>query len=148
MQFQVPQFLDVEDKIIGPFTIKQFLYLAGGAGLGYLCFHFVPLIGWFLFLAMVGFGAALAFYKYNTKPLVYLLETAFNFIRHDRLYVWRRREKEEDAALDLSNFKPTKHTGKMLSTGGESKLNDLTWSIDVQTENEVETKKVHSDNTI
>ena len=35
MQFQVPQFLDVEDKIVGPFTIKQFIYLAGGVGMGY-----------------------------------------------------------------------------------------------------------------
>ena len=36
----------------------------------------------------------------------------------------------------------------MLASTGESKLNDLTWSIDVQQENEVEMKKVHSDNTI
>ncbi len=33
MRFEVPQFIDVEDKIFGPFTFKQFLYLAGGAGL-------------------------------------------------------------------------------------------------------------------
>jgi hypothetical protein len=42
MQFQVPQFLDVEDKIIGPFTIKQFLYLAGGAGFAYLSWRYIP----------------------------------------------------------------------------------------------------------
>ena len=33
MMFSVPQFIDVEDKIIGPLTLKQFIYLAGGAGL-------------------------------------------------------------------------------------------------------------------
>ena len=61
MQFQVPQFLDVEDKIIGPFTIKQFLYLAGGVGLGYLCIRFVPLLGWFLGIGSVALGGALGY---------------------------------------------------------------------------------------
>jgi len=28
MQYQVPQFIEVEDRIIGPLTLKQFLYLA------------------------------------------------------------------------------------------------------------------------
>ena len=148
MQFQVPQFLDVEDKIIGPFTLKQFLYLAGGAGMGYFCYHFIPYIGWMLGLGMLAFGASLGFYKYNSKPLVYVIEAGFNYLQHNRLYVWRRREKPSEKTLDLSNFKPVKHVGNMLASTGESKLNDLTWSIDVKQENEVEMKKVHSDNTI
>ncbi|TSC80302.1 MAG: hypothetical protein G01um101429_152 [Parcubacteria group bacterium Gr01-1014_29] len=31
-QFQVPQFIEVEDKIFGPLTTKQFFYLLGGGG--------------------------------------------------------------------------------------------------------------------
>ncbi|GAH87221.1 unnamed protein product, partial [marine sediment metagenome] len=31
MQFQVPQYIDIEDKVIGPFTIKQFLYIVVAA---------------------------------------------------------------------------------------------------------------------
>ena len=27
MQYQVPQFIEVEDKIFGPLTFKQFLYI-------------------------------------------------------------------------------------------------------------------------
>ena len=36
MQFQVPQFIEIEDKIIGPFTVKQFIYLVGGAGMDFI----------------------------------------------------------------------------------------------------------------
>ena len=32
MRFEVPQFIEIEDKIIGPLTWKQFIYLAGGVG--------------------------------------------------------------------------------------------------------------------
>ncbi|MFM2424198.1 MAG: hypothetical protein RLZZ70_589, partial [Candidatus Parcubacteria bacterium] len=30
MQFEVPQFIEIEDKIFGPLTWKQFLYVGGG----------------------------------------------------------------------------------------------------------------------
>jgi hypothetical protein len=142
MQFQVPQFLDVEDKVIGPLTIKQFLYLAGGAGLGYLTYKIIP---WFTIAVIpaLGFfilGGMLAFYKHNNKPFIFLVESAFNYSQSSRLYVWRRREKvgQVSLALDLTNFTPTKHAGVgiPLATSG-SKLNDLTWTIDVKKENEV-----------
>jgi hypothetical protein len=42
MRFQVPQFIEVEDKIFGPLTVKQFIYLAGGAGLVFILYHFLP----------------------------------------------------------------------------------------------------------
>ena len=32
MRFQVPQFIEIESKIFGPLTFKQFIYLAGGGG--------------------------------------------------------------------------------------------------------------------
>jgi len=43
MQYQVPQFIEIEDKIFGPLTLKQFLYLAGGGGLCLLFFTLLPL---------------------------------------------------------------------------------------------------------
>ena len=148
MQFQVPQFLDVEDKIIGPFTVKQFIYLTGGAGLGYLGYRFIPYVGWVFFIASVCFGGALGFYKFNSKPLIFAIESALYYFKSERLYVWRKREKPQNAELDLSNFKTTKHATGILANSSQSKLNDLTWGIDVQKENEVEAQKVHTDAAI
>lgn len=141
MQFQVPQFLDVEDKIFGPFTIKQFLYLAGGIGLAYLSYKFVPWIGIPLGLGFVALGAALAFYKFNNKPFVFLIESAFNYIRSDRFYVWRSKERPTEKTVDLQNFRPTKHgTGLSFKTV-TNKLSDLAWSMDIKKEDAAEQKR-------
>lgn len=134
MQFQVPQFLDVEDKIIGPFTLKQFLYIAGGVGLAYLSYRFIPWLGIPLGIGFVALGTALAFYKYNNKPFVFLIESAFHYIRSSRFYVWARTEKTAEAKLDLNNFQPTKHTTGLSMKTISSKLSDLAWSMDVPKE--------------
>ncbi|OGZ08476.1 MAG: hypothetical protein A2942_00775 [Candidatus Lloydbacteria bacterium RIFCSPLOWO2_01_FULL_50_20] len=134
MQFQVPQFLDVEDKIIGPLTLKQFLYIAGGVGLGYLSYRFIPWIGVVLGLGFIGVGVALGFYKYNNKPLVFLIQSAIDYFRNDRFYVWERKEKIEETKLDLNNFKPTKHAPRLSMKTLSSKLSDLAWSMDVPPE--------------
>ena len=44
MRFQVPQFIEVEDKIFGPLTLKQFIYVFGGGGLCFVFYTFLPLI--------------------------------------------------------------------------------------------------------
>ena len=130
MQFKVPQFLDIEDKIFGPFTFSQFVYLAGGAG---LCFVLFKLMGfWFgaiPILAVGGISLALTFYRPNNKPLVNMLESGIKYVMQDKLYIWKRRKfkkgeqlanKEKMEALDQGNVKLT-----------GSKLQDLAWSLDV-----------------
>src|SRR3989344_1434739 len=91
MQFKVPQFLDIEDKIFGPFTFRQFIYLVGGAG---LCFILYRLIGfWFGFIPifLIGaFSAALAFYRPNNKPFIFMVEAVFKYLFQDKLYIWRK----------------------------------------------------------
>ena len=151
MQFQVPQFLDVEDKIIGPFTMKQFLYIGGGAGMAYMAWRFVPYLGYLLAFGCVALGGALAFYKFNNKPFAYLIESAFNYIKSTRMYIWQKKGKgpiDTQLELDLSNFQTTKHVGVLpVANVTTSKLNDLTWSIDVQSSN-IETQKVRSDSGV
>ena len=80
MRFQVPQFIETEEKIIGPFTVKQFVFVAlGGAILFLLFFAVSP--GVFIFLA-IPVGAiflGLALVKINEMPLHMYL---FYFINH------------------------------------------------------------------
>lgn len=131
MQFKVPQFLDIEDKIFGPFTFSQFAYLAGGAG---LCFVLFKLLGFLLglipILAVAGIALALTFYRPNNKPLVNMLESALKYAIQDKLYVWKRRKakknhpQQKDLAIDNVATQ-----NSMRLTG--SKLQDLAWSLDV-----------------
>lgn len=97
MQFQVPQFIDVENKIVGPLSLRQFLYVAAGGGLSFLLFFLdiFKLWSWVMLSAvLVGIGAALAFGKYNGQPFPKIALRAFNFFVRPRLYLWKREIEE------------------------------------------------------
>ncbi len=133
MQFQVPQFLDVEDKIVGPLSVKQVLYLAGGVGGAYAVWRMIPwgIVAWIPAAAIAGFGAGLAFYRYNNKPAIELLQAAFNYVVKGRLYVWRKKEKPQSVEVDLSNLLSTKHA-KNIPGAAARGIADLSWKMDLK----------------
>lgn len=135
MRFQVPQFIEVEDKIFGPLTIKQFIYLVGGAGLSFIAYTVIGnlYISFIVILPIIGFTLALAFYKVNNKPFISVVESAFMYFIGSKLYIWKKVEKKivpkngeiQGAATDF-------YVPKL----SDSKLKDLTWSLDIkQSEN-------------
>lgn len=127
MQFKVPQFIDVEDKVVGPLTFKQFAYLAGGGGLVYLSFQVLPsLIGLVVAGAIGGLAFALAFVKYNEKPFVHVLESFIKFYLRSRLYLWRKQH-----TAPKQKELPTQNSKFDRATLTESKLKTLSWSLDV-----------------
>lgn len=94
MQFQVPQFIDVEPKIVGPLTLKQFMYIAGAAIPAFALYFYLAFILW-LIVAVILSGAAivLAFVKFNGQPAGRMLSSALNFFWQPRFYLWRRTEE-------------------------------------------------------
>lgn len=136
VRYQVPQFIEVEDKIFGPFTFRQFAYLLGGAGVCFLCYKLLPfIIGLPIMFGAAGISLALAFYKVNNRPLINTLEAAFKFFLTHRLYIWKKRDKypTKSAADDILN---ATHTGLGMSgmrvpKVSDSKLKDLAWSLDI-----------------
>ena len=136
MQFKVPQFLEIEDKIFGPFTFKEFVYLVGGAGLCYILFKLLGLLlGIVPILAVAGLSAALTFYHPNGKPFINMIEAGIKYALQNKLYIWKRRvnkidgklQKEIKATAELKN-ETMNQSGVKLSG---SKLRDLAWSLDV-----------------
>ena len=92
MQFEVPQFIEIEDKIFGPFTWRQFLYLGGGGGAAVVLFLVTPFIVFVLVGLPIGLlAAALAFYPINNRPFSYFLESMYNYFRRHRLYLWQQK---------------------------------------------------------
>lgn len=126
MQFKVPQFIDIEDKVFGPLTFKQFAYLAGGAGLSYLSIRFMPGFLAVLFVPVfAGFALALAFLKYNDKPFIFTVEAFLKFHIRSKIYLWRKQATQKKA----STIKQTPIVNK--NEFNESKLKTLSWSLDV-----------------
>jgi len=129
MQFKVPQFLEIEDKIFGPFTFKQFVYLAGGAGLCYILFKLLGFFMGFIPIVAVGvFAGALTFYRPNGKPFLDIVEASIKFAFQDKLYIWKRREVKKEQAPEKTKIDELRRSSVRLSG---SKLRDLAWSLDV-----------------
>lgn len=91
MQFSVPQFVDVRDKVFGPLTAQQFLYSIIGIGLG-LVEYFVLPVPLFVVLVIptVAIAAAFAFYKVNGRPFYFFLANAANYVVHPTNRIWKR----------------------------------------------------------
>ena len=91
MQFNVLQFIEVEDKIIGPLSLKQFLYLGAGAGILFVAWFFLKLWA-FLVLAIpiILICGLLAFYRVNGRPFIAFLGSLIGYLTKPRLYVWKK----------------------------------------------------------
>ncbi len=91
MLISVPQYIDVEDKIVGPLTAKQ-LGMFIGLGVAMLVlWNVVPKPVFFIIaLPMLIFVIALAFFRPYGQPLgSFLLFGLFYFFR-PKVYIWKR----------------------------------------------------------
>jgi hypothetical protein len=133
MDYQVPQFIEVEDKIFGPLTLKQFIYLAGGAGLCVVLILYLPFFfGVLLAIPVAALSAALAFYKMNGKSFVEMMEYGFNYFLSKRLYLWKKvQEPQVPASTPTPTVSAPVVPKKGLSRG---KLEELAWALDVKTD--------------
>ncbi len=130
MKFQVPQFIEVEDKIFGPFTFKQFVYILGGVAGAYLFWRLMPIyIAVFFSIPTLLFGAMLAFYKVNNRPFIDVVESAILFVLSGKLYIWKKEDKKIEAkkAAEVESQQQKLYVPKL----SDSKLKDLAWSLDI-----------------
>ncbi len=131
-QYQVPQFITVEDKVIGPFTIKQFFYLGAGAVLIFIASRFFTGFLFYLTALIIGsLAGSLAFLKLNEQPFPIILKSAALYLIRPRLYLWKKEPPSKKAKPEERLKKPEvliKNIPKL----SESKLNDLAWSLDIK----------------
>lgn len=139
MRFQVPQFIEIEDKIFGPLTFKQFIYVAGGVGICVVLFTLLPrFFAILLALPVAIFAAALAFFKINDKPFIFMVEAFIKYTLGHKLYLWHKEEKQAVVGERKTSIEQV-----ALPTLSGSKLKELTWSLDIkENENPVTESKV------
>lgn len=135
MEYQVPQYLEVEDKVIGPLTLKQFVYLAGGGGLLLLLFRILKFPVFIIFaIPICGLVYALAFYKVAGRSFIKVIGTLFGFIGKPSLYIWKKKlpkpkvlaEKEKKVSEFIKKKPPP------LKEIPKSKLEETQWRIDIE----------------
>jgi hypothetical protein len=130
MRYEVPQFIEVEDKIVGHLTIKQFVYVAGGAGLIVALWILLPnALAFILAIPVLILSLALSFYKVHSRPFVEVLESAFSYFAKSKLYIWKKKEKKVEAETTKKRSESPTAIVPIIS---KSKLKDLAWGLDIK----------------
>ena len=133
-QFTVPQFIDVEDKIIGPITSRQFVILLVAAifiALFYRLFDFT------LFLTasaiIFAFAVVLGFVKINGRPFHFFLLNIIQTFRRPGLRVWNNRFGSviNEDKIPTLKFDPTKSAKEYYK---KSRLAELSLVVDTEGE--------------
>lgn len=116
-------------------TLKQFIYLVGGAGLSFVLYVIIGNI----FLAAIpiiivmGISIALAFYKvYGHFPLVTVAEYAFKYWVRTKLFIWRKEEKPRPKDIKTAMKDAKNYASITVPKISDSKLKDLSWSLDIK----------------
>jgi hypothetical protein len=102
MRFQVPQFVDIKDKIIGPLTLRQFMIYVFAVML------LIPVylrsdLSLFLTIAIptMGLAALFAHFRWHGKSLAQLVSHAVAFMMRGQLFIWRRTGTEKPLKVYL-----------------------------------------------
>lgn len=130
-QYQVPQFITIEDKVIGPFTLKQFGFLGAGAVI-ILLLRLILTLPFLIPIGgiIAGIALALAFLKIHEQPFPVIIRRAFFFFIRPKLYIWK---KEQTAPQQISTEPQSKKETviTVVPKMSASRLSDLAWSLDI-----------------
>ncbi len=106
-QFTVPQFIDVENKIIGPITVRQFIIFLAAAiilGISYRLFDFSLFTT--IAIVVLVLAALFAFVKINGQPFHLFVLSAVQTLRRPRVRIWNNRLMAAGKDEDLVAVKP------------------------------------------
>lgn len=125
--FLVPQFIDVEPKIIGPITIRQFLIMLVGflfIFIEYKLFSFWP----FMVSGVITLGifGTFAFVKINGQPFNYFVLNVVETFKRPRLYTWNKTLTDAEVRQLLSGqHPPTAPAIKIKQLPAKGRLEEL-----------------------
>lgn len=93
MEFIVPQFIEREAKIIGPFSFKQSIFLGIAFAICVFLYFFIKSFWIFLIIAflLVGSALLLTFLKFKGASMPDILKNFFVFFSRPRIYLWQKK---------------------------------------------------------
>lgn len=133
MQYQVPQFIDIEDRIVGPLTLKQFLYLAFAGAILFVTWFLFNLYVWVIVaVPIIVTALAFAFLKINDRPFLYFFLSIINFYIKPRLYIFSTKPREKIKSETKISPEPTPVEISSDKEISRSKLKELALNLDTR----------------
>jgi hypothetical protein len=104
-QFTIPQFIDVEDKIIGPITVRQFLIMLTCLLLSAAAYKLSDL-SLFITEAVIFFalGGIVSFLRINGRPFHYFILNVVQTLKKPKLRVWNSQAGKEKSKLETDDI--------------------------------------------
>jgi hypothetical protein len=128
MEYIVPQFIERETKIFGPFTFKQFIFIGIAGGISIFIFFTIKSFALFLISALILMGAAfaLAFFKRGGFSLPKLIQNFFVFLTKPKIYLWKKKAIPPKMAKKEREVKEeAEEEGSALKIAEKSRLRNL-----------------------
>ena len=138
-QFEVPQFIELESKIVGPLTLRQFAFIAAPALISFFLFFVLNTVIWVMLLVILMVaGASFAFIKINGRPLYALALLSLKFFWQPKMFLWKRPVIKE--TIEIPEVKrqtvEAKRSSLSLATAGLSQVSKL-WQDLTTTKNPI-----------
>jgi hypothetical protein len=91
MRYQVPQFIEHEPKVVGPFTLRQSMYIGGPLVIGFFLYFLLPTF-WFVATtaSLEIFGLVLNFVTIGGRPIPVVLWHSLFFFISSKTFIWKK----------------------------------------------------------
>jgi len=122
-QYKVPQNVEAEDTILGPLTIKQFIYVVIAIGWGFLCwrvFGVAPVIALFLMLPISGPLLALGLIRREGQSFETYFLAMIRFMLVPRQRTWLK----DNAKVTMMEPEKPKETTELPSAKDPAEVRD------------------------
>jgi len=132
-QYNIPQFVDSEDKIFGPITIRQFAVLAIGVVIGGFLWYFLQNnieLFFVSILPVVGGTFAFAFVKINGQNFDVFLTNVAIFIIKPKLFLWSRDVDPTRSVLKMTVQKKKASYMRLKNEYSQSRVEEVAWTLD------------------
>jgi len=131
MRFQVPQFIEHEAKVIGPFTFRQFVYMGTPAAIAFFLYFFAPFSLFIVASVFLGaFGFMFAFIKIGGRSLSTILSSFSKFTISPKRYIWQKG-KAPVQAPQVTYKEPVQQSAKRdIKLGQQSRIKDLATRVE------------------
>lgn len=131
MQFVVPQFIEVESKVIGPISVRQFIILLITAGFIYLFWEmFTFWIAAIMGVFSLAIGGTFAFVRINSQPFHIFALSFIQTMKNPKLKIWQREIQKvivKKAGKEISTKEKVFVPKKAIS---QSRLSELSLQVD------------------
>lgn len=104
LRYKVPQNIDMEDRIIGPLTMIQFIYAVVGGGFCYTIFMSLPSpLSLVLVIPIALFTLATIFLKVNERPFLHFLTSVIQFASAPKQRIWQHENSDLTVEIYRAN---------------------------------------------